>query len=258
MLGEMSKSTASARHVQHELRRPLVELCGGVRREHAFRDERVPERRNRVDRVPEVRFLARPVRRRVARRVPAEPVALAVDQDRAFARGDLLLRAGDRVCDRERVRAVDRLCVHVLRIDAGADAGELLVAHRLADRLPAHAVEVVHEEEDHRQSAAVLLVEQRPELRHRGEVHRLPDRSAAARRVPDVGHDDAGLRLYALVERRTGGDRCRSADDRVVRIDPERREERVHAPAHAAVEARRTTEDLGDHCRTRRTARPSP
>ena len=75
----------------------------------------------------------------------------------------------------------------------GAQAGQDLEAHRLADGLAAHAVEVVDEVDDQRQAAAMGLVPEFLELVHGGEAEAFPDRPAAGRGVADVADDDAGL-----------------------------------------------------------------
>jgi len=62
---------------------------------------------------------------------------------------------------------------------AGADAREHTVRHGLACGLAAHAVEVVHHVEHHRQTAAVRIVPQLVQLVHTSEVHRFPHRAAA-------------------------------------------------------------------------------
>ena len=84
------------------------------------------------------------------------------------------------------------------------------------------------------------------ELVHRGEHHGLPHRATTHGRVANVGHDDAGLGVDALVERRALSDRGGAADDRVVRHRAERGEEGVHRAAHATVEAVAAGEDLGE------------
>ena len=81
-------------------------------------------------------------------------------------------------------------------------------------------------------------------LVHRGEGDAFPHRAAAERGVADVGDDDARLAVDALEQRRARGDRARAADDGVVRIDAERREEGVHRAAESAVEAGLAREDL--------------
>ena len=101
------------------------------------------------------------------------------------------LLAADGVDHRQRVVAVDALGVHLVRRQPGAHAREDLEAHRLADRLAAHAVEVVDEVHDERQPAAMRFVPQLLELVHRGEAQRFPRRAAAGRGVADVGDHDA-------------------------------------------------------------------
>ena len=71
-----------------------------------------------------------------------------------------------------------------------------------------------------------------------------PRRAAAGRGVADVADDDAGLLVDVLEQGRADGDVARTADDGVVGIDAERREEGVHRAAHAPVEAGVAGEDL--------------
>jgi hypothetical protein len=80
--------------------------------------------------------------------------------------------------------------VHLFGVHPGADARNELHAHRFAERLAAHAVEIVHAVEDDRQPAAERLVPELSILVHRGERDSLPHRPAAERRVADV-RDDA-------------------------------------------------------------------
>jgi hypothetical protein len=80
--------------------------------------------------------------------VAGKPVRLTVDQDRTVPAVDVPPSRDHGIDDRERVVAIDRLGVHVLGVDAGADPGQALVRHGFADGLAAHAVEVVDDEED--------------------------------------------------------------------------------------------------------------
>src|SRR6266545_6774339 len=130
-------------------------------------------------------------------------------------------------------------------IEAERHPGERVVAHRLALRLSAHGVEVVEEEEEHGQPPAKALLPEEPELLHAGEVDRLPDHAAPGRAVADVRDgDSAAVVEQSLVQRGAGRDRCRPADDRIVRVDAELREEGMHAAAEPEVEARAAPEDL--------------
>ena len=131
-------------------------------------------------------------------RVAAEAVGHGVQQHRPVALLEDLLLAGDGVDDGQRVIAVHALGVHLVGVDAGAEAGEDLEAHGLADGLAAHAVEVVDEVDDQRQAAAVGLVPQQLELVHRGEAEAFPHRAAAGRGVADVAMTMPGLWLTCL------------------------------------------------------------
>ena len=59
-----------------------------------------------------------------------------------------------------------------------------------------------------------------------------------------LADDDARLLVDPLEQRRADADIRRAADDGVVRVDAERREERVHRAAHALVEARLAPENF--------------
>ena len=173
------------------------------------------------------------------------PVAEDVQEHGPLSGLEQRALAADRVGDRERVAPVDDLGVEAHLVEAAGEPGEAVVAHRLTRGLPAHRVEVVDEEEDDGETAAVPLVPEPAELLHPGEVDRLPDHAAAARAVADArNRDPLPPRVQALVERRAGRDRRGSADDRVVRVDAEGREERVHAPGETAVEAGLAAQDL--------------
>ena len=106
---------------------------------------------------------------------------------------------------------------------------------------PQLVVEAVHQQ---RQTAAELLVPQRPILRHRREHQAFPDRAAAKRRVADVADNDAALAIHPLEQRRTRGNRTGAADNGVVGINTERREKSVHGTAPALVEAGHTSKNL--------------
>ncbi len=175
-----------------------------------------------------------------------EAVGERIEEDRSAAFAEDLLLAADGVDDREGVVAVDALGVHLLGVDARTDAREDVVAHRLAGGLAAHAVLIVEDVEDDRESALVRAFPEHLVLVHRGEAERFPHRSAAHRSVADVGDDDAGLRVDFLEESGAGRDVRGSADDCVVRVDAERGEEGVHRAAESLVEAGLPGEDLGE------------
>src|SRR5690606_37053892 len=196
------------------------------------------------DRAPEIDLLALSIGARIARRVTALAIGDDVEEDRSVAALDDVPLAPHRIDHGERVVAVDHLGVEVVHVEPGGDAGEALEAHRLALRLASHAVEIVHEEEDDRKAAAIVGLPQVPELAHGREVEGLPHRAAPGRGIADVRDRDARLALHSLVERRADRDVRAAADERVVEIDSERREERVHRAAEPASEARLAPEDL--------------
>ena len=185
--------------------------------------------------------------RGVGGRVAGEAVGDGVQQHRPAARLQHLTFAFHGIGNGQRVVAVDAFGMHRFRVDRQTDTRHAVLAkpHGLTKRLPAHAVEVVHEIEQDRRRAADILRPERTVLVHRREHHRFPHRPAAHGGVADVGDDDAGPAVDALEQRRAGRDIGRAADDRVVRHDSEGREESVHRAAHALVEAGSAGEDLG-------------
>ena len=194
--------------------------------------------------LPALDLLFGAIARSVGRRVAADAVGDGIEQHRAAAFEEQLLLAAERVDDGQRIVAVDAFGMHLLGIDARADARDELARPWSRPRLPAHAVEIVHAVEDDRQAAAQRFVPQLAVLVHRGEGDAFPHRTAAERGVADVGDHDAGLAVHPLEQRRAGRDRARAAHDRVVGIDAERREEGVHGAAESAIEAGFAREDL--------------
>ena len=159
--------------------------------------ERRGKERDRIVRVPGLHLLAGAIGVGIGRRVAGEAVGLDVEQGRAVPALEQRALALDGIGDGERVGAVDRLGVQVRRVHRGADPRQAVPAAGLADGLAAHRVEIVGEEEEHRQPALERLRPQPVVLRHRGEVHRLPDRPAAGRAVADIGDRDALLAARA-------------------------------------------------------------
>ena len=199
-----------------------------------------------VGRLPEFDLFLAAVARRVGGGVPRHAVGDGVEEDGAAAFQQNPLLAGHGIGDREGIVAVHALGVHVLGIDAGADAGQDLVAHGLAVGLAAHAVEIVEEVEEDGRGSAYILVPESPVLVHRGEAHGLPDRSAAHGGVADVGDDDARLAVDPLEQRRSRRDVGRAADYGIVRHGSEGREESVHGASEAPVESGLAGEYLGE------------
>ena len=132
--------------------------------------------------------------------------------------------------------SVHHLGVHVFRVYRRPDAGQAFKAHGLANGLAAHAVEIVHEIEQHRQAAPDEFRPERFKLGHGGKSERFPDRAAADGRVADIGNGDAGLFGDFFVQCRTHRYVRAAAHDGVGRVDAERRKESVHGTAHAFAE----------------------
>ena len=152
--------------------------------------------------------------------------------------------APEGVDDRQRVVAVDGLGMEIEFVDPGSEAGQAFEPHRLTPGLAAHAVEIIHEAEDDRQASLVGLGPEIPELAHGGEIHRLPDGSAAAGGVADIGYRDPTVALKSHEERGAHGDIRASADYGVIGVGAEGQEEGVHGAAKAAVEAGGPSEDF--------------
>ncbi len=142
------------------------------------------------------------------------------------------------------IEAVDPLGVHRILIDSRSHPGGDSVAHRLAGGLAAHRVEIVEDVHEERRIPRVVVPEGRI-LIHRSEDERFVDRTAGERTVADVGDDDSLPAVDFLVERRSHGDRSRTADDRVVRHRTEGLEEGVHRTAEPGIEAVLLRVDLG-------------
>ena len=117
-------------------------------------------------------------------------------------------------------------------------------SHGLTPGLPSHAVEIIHEAEDDRQAALVGFRPEVPELAHGGEIHRLPDRAAAAGGVADIGHGDSAVALQAHEHGGADSDIRAPADNGVVGIGAKGQEEGVHRAAEAAVKARGPSENF--------------
>ena len=198
----------------------------------------------RVDLLPLFHFGFFAVRRRIRRRVSAEAVGDCVQEYRAVAACQNFLFTGDRIDHRQRIVAVDPLGVHLGWIQACPHADQCPKAHRLPDRLTAHAVEVVDKVDNQRQPAAECFVPKRLELVHGRKAKCFPGRAAACRRISDIADHQARLAVDTLVEGCAHGDIRRAANNRIVRVDPKRRKERMHGAAHAFVEARFAPKDL--------------
>ena len=178
--------------------------------------------------------------------VADQTVGHDIEQDRTFVVLDEFHLALVRVDDGQRVPAINTLGVHLARGDACAEPCGHVIGHRLAHGLAAHAVEVIKDVEDDRQTALASFFPEGLELIHSGEVHCLVDRAAAEGRIADVADDNTLLVVILLVQCSARCNRSGTADDCIVGVDAERQEERVHGAAHAVMEAVFTGEDLSN------------
>ncbi len=174
----------------------------------------------------------------------ADAIRDGVEQHRPTAFGQHLLLAAEGIDDRQRVVSVHALGVHLVGIDSGSHARDVSHPHGLADGLPAHAVKIIHAVENDGQAAAQRLVPELAVLVHGGKRDAFPHGAAAERGIADVGDHDSRLAIDALEQCRSGGDGTGTAHDRVVGVDAERREERMHGAAQTAVESGFAREDF--------------
>ncbi len=144
----------------------------------------------------------------------------------------------------QRVVTIHPFGMHLLTVHAGTDAGRNAVTHGLTHGLAAHAILVVHDVDDHRQSSVHLSFPEFGELVHRGKVDSLPYRAASQGGVADVGHHQSRFAVHLLVECCTHGYVARSAHDGIVGIDTEGGEEGVHGAAEPSVESGLAGKDL--------------
>ena len=209
-------------------------------------DQVLPEHVERIDLLPGFDFGFVAVGGGVAWGVAGVAVGDGVHEDGAVALGDDFTLAAHGVDHGEGVESVDALGVHLVGREAGTHAGEHFEAHRFADGLAAHAVEVVDEVHDQRQAAAVSFIPEFLELVHGGKAQGFPGGPATGGGVADVADDDAGAFVDVLEEGRADGDVSGAADDGVVGHDAEGGEEGVHGAAESAVEAKVFGEDFGE------------
>ena len=200
-------------------------------------DDFLAERVDGVDLLPRLFLLGGAVGVGIRGRVAGVAVCDGVEQDGATPVAEDVELAAHSLDDCERVVAVDALGVHLLGVDACADARGEVIAHRLAACLTAHCVLVVHDVDHDWEAALHVAFPQRAELVHGRERHAFPDGAAAHGAVSDVADDDARLAVDLLVERGADGYGAGAADDGVVGVDAEGEEKGVHGAAEAAVEA---------------------
>ena len=167
-----------------------------------------------------------------------------IQQDRAVVVLQQLHLALVGVDDSQGVPAVDTLGVHLVGGDTGADTGQQVIGHGLTAGLAAHAVGVVEDVEDDRQTALHALFPQSLQLVHGGKVEGFPNGAAAQGGITDVADHNALFLVDLLIEGRTGGDGAAAADDGVVGVHAEGQEEGVHGTAHTMMETGLAGENL--------------
>ena len=183
----------------------------------------------------------------VGHAVAAEAVGKRIEQHGAFALFEYFELSLHCVDDRQGVKAVDTLCVHLAGSEACAQTRQHVVGHGLAPGLAAHAVAVVEYVEEYRHASrgSAVVGPQGVELIHARKVQRLEHGAAAKRAVAYVAHNEAVLARALLVQRGAGSDRRGAADYGVVGIHAEGQEERVHRAAQTHMEAGLAGEYLG-------------
>ena len=161
----------------------------------------------------------------------AEPIGNHVQHGRAVAVEQQLLLAAHCVDNRQRVKAVNPLCIHLGGGDAGTHAGQEIVSHGLAAGLAAHTVVVIKHIEEDGHTTALGFFPQLAELIHRSKGHGLVHRAAAHGAVAGVCHYDAFFAVDLLEQCSAGGNRSGTAHDGVVGEDAKGQEEGVHGTA---------------------------
>ncbi len=166
---------------------------------------------------------------------------------RAFSGKEKLFFACGGVDDSERVVSVDAFSVHLVRIEAGADACGVTEAHCFSGCLTAHSVEIVKYVKENRHSLVGIFSVHAPKLRyliHRSKVKRFEHRTATERAISGVCDYDSGLVVASLVESRAESYGSCAAYDSIIRENTERNEKCVHRAAETAVETCSTCKDL--------------
>ncbi len=141
------------RKLKHFEDRGFDGFFGGVQRTfrgHPVLGQLAAKRPDGIGLLPALDLFFRAVAGCIRRRVAADAVRDRVQQNGPAAFQQHLFLAAKSVDHRQRIVSVHPLGMHLFRIYARADACDELHPHRLADGLPAHAVEVVHAVEDER------------------------------------------------------------------------------------------------------------
>ena len=152
------------------------------------------------------------------------------------------------VYDRKRVIAVHALGVQLVRRYARAEARGLLERHRFSAGLPAHAIVVIGNIENDRQSAAVIAVfPERVVLIHRGKVNAFPHGPTTHRAVAKICNNDPAFLVALFIKRRAGRRAGGGAHDGIVRINSKRGEKHMQGSAKAVSKAGILRENLAHH-----------
>ena len=185
----------------------------------------------------------------VGRGVTGYTVGSNLQHCRTFAVHEQFLLTGGSIDHCKRIVAVDLFRMELGRVEARCQTCRIGKAHRFTHRLTAHAVEVVEAVEQDRHTVVGVLTVHTPQLGdliHGGEVQRFQNRTTAERAVTGVGDNDTLLVAGSLVQRSAESDRCRAANDCVVRENTKRNEECVHGAAQTLVEAGGTCKDFSE------------
>ena len=194
--------------------------------------------------LPCLNLLLGTVRVLVGSRMSKQTICNHIQEYRAFT--VLNQRKLSSVCvdNCQRIVAVHALCVQLALGYACAHTRQLAIAHGLAAGLAAHAVGVIVDVEDQRQTALSSLFPQSTVLIHGSEGKCLPYGAASHGTVAQVCYYDAVLVVTFLEQGRSCRDGCGAAYQRVVRVDTEGQEERMHGAAQSLVETIFTGEQL--------------
>ena len=137
----------------------------------------------------------------------------------------------------KRIVTIHPFGMHLLRIDAGTDAGCHAVSHGLTAGLASHAVLVVHDVDDDRQSAFHIPFPQLFKLVHGGKGNAFPYGTAGHAGITDIGHHDAGFAVYLFIQGGTYRYVTAAANNGIVGIHSEGSEKGMHASAQSPVKS---------------------
>ena len=157
-----------------------------------------------------------------------KPVCQRIKQYRSFFLFKYFSFSFESINDRQRIKTVNTLCMHLFRIRAGPDSGENIVTHCLAVGLSAHAVLVIKKIEYEFQSAFILAFPQILVLIHGCQSYSFPYGSAPHRCIAYIRNNNPFFSVDLFIQSGPDGDIGGTAHNSVVRINAERSKKGMH------------------------------